>query len=185
MKKASRTASQLAKFMRKRRFVRFTRRFERGTVRGYVLEVGPKFFLLASQGDQVRFDGFSCFRVSDVRNLRPDPYASFTEAALKKLRVATPKKPKVSVSSVEELLLSANRVFPVLTIHREMVDPDACWIGKIREIQQGKVSLLEIGPDAKWDRRPTSYKMNEITAVEFGGEYEKALHLVGGNPPAR
>ncbi len=169
--------------MRKRQFVRFTRRFEQGFARGYVLDVGPKFFLLALQSDQMRFDGFSCFRVADVKNLRPDPYAVFTEAALKKLREPAPKKPRVSVASIEELLLSANRSFPLLTIHRERVDPDVCWIGKIEEIRQGQVSLLEIGPDATWDRKPTSYRVSEITTVEFGGEYERALHLVGGNPP--
>jgi hypothetical protein len=185
MKRVSRTASQLTRFMRKPQFVRFTRRFEQGFARGYVLDVGPKFFLLALQSDQMRFDGFSCFRVADVKNLRPDPYAAFAEAALKKLRESTPKRPRVSVASIEELLLSANRLFPLLTIHRESVDPDVCWIGKIEEIRQGQVSLLEIGPDAKWDRKPTSYKMNEITAVEFGGEYERALHLVGGNPPSQ
>jgi hypothetical protein len=183
--KTSTTASQLAKYMRNHQFIRFTRRFEQGSVRGYVLDVGPRFFLLASQGDEIRFDGFSCFRVGDVNGLRPDPYAAFTEAALKKLREPIPKKPNVSVSSIEELLLSANRAFPLLTIHRETADPGVCWIGKIKEVRLGQVSLLEIGPDAKWDRKPTAYRMNEITSVEFGGEYERALHLVGGNPPAR
>jgi hypothetical protein len=184
MKKVARTASQLTRFMRKRQFVRFTRNFEQGFARGYVLDVGPKFFLLALQSDQMRFDGFSCFRVTDVRNLRPDPYSAFEEAAFKKLREPMPKKPRVSIATIEELLLSANRFFPLLTVHREKVDPDVCWIGKIDGIRQGQVSLLEIGPDAKWDRKPTSYKTSEITCVEFGGEYERALHLVGGNPPS-
>jgi hypothetical protein len=182
MKKISRTASQLTRFMRKRQFIRFTRGFEQGFVRGYVLDLGPKFFLLALQSDQIRFDGFSCFRVADAKNLRPDPYAAFAEAALRKLKEPAPKKPRVSVASIEELLLSANKLFPLLTIHRENIKPDVCWIGKIEEIRRGQVSLLEIGPDATWDDEPTSYKLNEITAVEFGGEYERALHLVGGNP---
>jgi hypothetical protein len=186
MKKVFRTASQLTRFMRKRQCVRFTRRFEQGYARGYVLDVGPKFFLLlALQSDKVRFDGFSCFRVADVKNLGPDPYAAFIEAALKKLKEPMPKKPRVSVASIEELLLSATKLFPLLTIHRERVDPDVCWIGKSEEIGQGQVSLLEIGPDATWYRKPTRYKLNEITQVEFGGEYEEALHLVGGNPPSR
>lgn len=171
--------------MRKRQFVRFTRSFEQEFARGYVLDVGPKFFLLALQSDQMRFDGFSCFRIADVKNLSRDPYAAFAEAAFKKLREPRPKKPRVSVASVEELLLSANSLFPLVTIHREKVDPDVCWIGKVEGIRQGQVALLEIGPDAKWDRKSTSYKMSEITAVEFGGEYEIALHLVGGKPPSR
>ena len=183
MEKVSRTASQLRRLMREHRLARFTRRFEQGFARGYVLDVGPQFFLLALQSDQIRFDGFSCFRVADVKNLKPDPYAAFAEAALKKLREPMPKKPRVSVATIEELLLSASSLFPLLTIHREKVKPDVCWIGKIEEIQRGQVSLLEIGPDAMWDAKPTWYKLNEITSVEFGGEYERALHLVGGNSP--
>ncbi len=95
-----------------------------------------------------------------------------------------PKRPRVSLTSVEDLLLSARSLFQLLTIHRERIKPDVCWIGKIEEIKRGKVSLREIGPDAKWDDYPTSYKLNEITSVEFGGEYERALSLVGGNPPS-
>src|SRR5260370_24556306 len=169
------------RFMRERRFIRFTRRFEQEFARGYVLDVGSKFFLIALQSDQMRFDGFSCFRVADVKNLSRDPYAAFAEAAFKKLREPSPRKPRVSVASIEELLLSANRLFPLVTVHREKVDPGVCWIGKIEGIQQRQVALLEIGPDANWDRKPTFYKLSEITSVEFGGEYERALHLVGGN----
>src|SRR5262249_1375928 len=120
-----------------------------------------------------------------VKNLRPHPYAAFAEAALKKLKEPIPRKPKVNVSSIEELLVSANRAFPLVTIHRETVDTGACWIGTIKEVRHGQVSILEIGPDAKWDRKSTVYMMNEITSVEFGGEYERALYLVGRNPPAR
>ncbi len=185
MGKVSRTGFQLRRFMRKRQFVRFTHRFDQGFHRGFVQDVGPKFFLLALQSDQIRFDGFACFRITDVRNLTSNPYAAFAEAALKKLREPVPKKPRVSVASIEELLLSASRVFPLLTIHREKARPDVSWIGRIEEIRRGQVSLLEIGPDAAWDDKPTSYKLNEITSVEFGGEYERALFLVGGNPPSQ
>jgi hypothetical protein len=168
--------------MRGRAFVRFTRRFDKGFIRGYVLDVGPKFFLLALQSDQIRLDGFSCYRIADVKNLMRDPYAAFSEAARKKFRQRMPKKPRVSVASMEELLLSADKSFPVVTIHREKSRPDVCWIGKVDEVKRGQVSLLEIGPDAKWDLKPTWYKLREITAVEFGGEYETALYLVGGSP---
>lgn len=167
--------------MREHRFVRFTRIFEQGFARGYILDVGPRFFLMALQGDEIRFDGFACFRFKDVRNLEIDPFAAFSEAALKKLKVPTPKKPEVVLGTIEDLMLSANRSFPVITIHREGVVPDACWIGRVEAISRGHVSLLEIAPNAKWDRRPTQHKLSAITAVEFGGEYERALVLVGGD----
>jgi hypothetical protein len=89
------------------------------------------------------------------------------------------------LDSVQNLLLSAGRSFPLVTIHREQIEPDACWIGRVKGIKRGRVSLLEINPDARWDAHPTAYRLSEITRVNFGGDYENALHLVGGEPVAR
>jgi len=169
--------------MRSRRFIRFARRFEEYTVRGYVLDVGPTFFLLSLVSDRLWFDGFECFRVGDVRNIRPDENATFAEAALKKRGERIPKKPRISVQSIEELLLSSAKLFPLAAIARERVRPNACRIGQVLGVNSGRVSLLEIGPDAKWETSATELRLGEITKVSFGGDYEDALHLVGGDPP--
>jgi hypothetical protein len=182
---ATRRSSQLTDAMRNKRFVRLSRRFEDSAVRGYVLDVGPQFFLLALVSDRIWFDGFECFRISDIKHLRPDPYSPFAEAALKKRGESRPKKPRVSVASIEKLLLSASRAFPLVTIHREKVDPDACWIGRILGVHRGSVSLLEIDPQAAWEDTPILYRLSQITRVNFGGDYENALHLIGGDPPAQ
>ena len=101
---------------------------------------------------------------------------------LKKRRERRPKKPRVGLANIEELLLSAGKAFPLVTIHREEVDPDVCWIGRVQGVNLGRVSLLEIGPDAVWEDKPEEYRIKEITRVNFGGDYENALHLVGGEP---
>jgi hypothetical protein len=176
-------SSQLKRTMRSGRFVRFSRRFEEGSIRGYVLDVGPKFFLLALVSDRMWFDGFECFRIGDVRNIRPDEDATFAEAALKKRGERTPKKPRISVQSLEEILLTSTKVFPFVAIARERVRPNACRIGQVLGVDHGFVSLLEIGPDAKWESSATGLRLREITKVSFGGDYEDALHLVGGDPP--
>jgi len=93
-----------------------------------------------------------------------------------------PKKPRVSVANIEELLLTAGRAFPLVAIHREQIDPSVCWIGRILGVGQGRVSLLEIDAGAVWDDKPNIYRLNEITRVNFGGDYENALHLVAGDP---
>lgn len=164
-------------------FVRISRRFEDFDARGYVLDVGPRFFLLALVNDRLWFDGFECFRIADVKSLKPDPYTAFAQAALKKRGERKPKKPRVSVENLEDLLLSANRSFPLVTIHREQVDPDVCHIGRVVGIARGRVTLLEIKPNATWEASPRGYRLNEITRVDFGGDYEDALHIVGGDPP--
>jgi hypothetical protein len=174
--------TQIANAMRARTFVRFKSRFEHTSVRGYVVDVGPKFFLVSVVSDRIWFDGFECFRVGDVREFRPDPYAVFAESALKKRGERVPKKPRVSVTRIDELLLSAGREFPLVTIQREQVDPHVCWIGRILSVERGRVSLLGITPAAIWEKRPESYRLSEITRVSFGADYEAALHLVGGDP---
>ncbi len=173
-------SSRLAKAMRLKRFIRFSRRFEESNIRGYVLDVGPRFFLISLVSDRIRFDGFECFRLADVRGVGPDPYSEFAESALKLRGERRPKKPRVSVKSTGDLLLSASRAFPLVTIHREKVDPDICWIGRVLGVEHGHVSLLEINPDASWDDNATKFKISEITRVNFGGDYENALFSVGG-----
>lgn len=44
------------------------------------------------------------------------------------------------------------------------------------------MAFLEISPDATWEDEATEFKLGDITRVSFDGEYEKALHLVGGKP---
>ncbi len=178
-----RKRSQLAAARRDKVLVRFTRPFEEGWVHGYVIDIGPQFFLVALVSEGIRFDGFQCFRLSDVRRLQaPAKYAAFAEAALKKRGERIPKKPDVVVSSLQKLLLSAGQTFPLVTIHREKVDPSVCYIGRVVGVKNGRVSLLEIGPDAVWNDKAETYQMNEITRIDFGGDYEEALHLVGGLP---
>jgi hypothetical protein len=177
--------SQLKDALRAKQLVRFSQRFEDLPIRGYVLDVGPSFFLMALVSDRIWFDGFECFRLSDVSEVAADPYTHFVEAALRKRRERVPKKPRVSVASIEELLLKAGRAFPLVTIQREQVDPSVCWIGRILGVERGRVSLLEINPDARWDDKPNTYRLSEITRVNFGGDYESALHLVAGDPGHR
>ena len=63
----------LRKAAREHRLVRSRRRFEDTKIHGYVRPVGPKFFLLSLVSDRIRFDGFECFRCSDIRKLQPEP----------------------------------------------------------------------------------------------------------------
>src|SRR5271156_3948560 len=172
--------SQLALARRKKLLVRFASVLERGTVNGYVLDIGPQFFLIALVSDGLRPNGFQCYRLADIRKLQvPDKFAEFHEAMLKKRGTRFPKKLRVDVSSAEKLLRTANRAFPLITIHREKVDAGVCSIGRVADLGKGRVTLLEIGPDASWDNELETYRLSEITRVDFGGDYENALQLIG------
>jgi hypothetical protein len=109
----------------------------------------------------------------------PDKYARFHEAVLKKRGIRFPRKPRVDVKSLAKLLFSANKAFPLVTIHREKADGSVCWIGRVVDLSNGRLTLLEIGPDAAWDDQLNTYRLSEITRVDFGGDYENALYLIG------
>jgi hypothetical protein len=176
--------AQLAEAHRDKTLVKFWNPYDPGSTNGYVLDIGPRFFLLALIGEEIRFNGFQCMRLSDIRRLRaPNPYADFIVAALRKRGETIHKKPRVSLNSLQELLKSANRLFPLVTIHQEGVKPGTCEIGRVVEMSKSHVFMLGISPNAIWDDKPTKIPLREITRVDFGGSYEDALHLVGGNPP--
>lgn len=177
----SNSRSSLVTAIDKHRLVRISRRFESSPIRGYVMAVGPRFFLLALVSDRLWFDGFECFRIADVLEVVADPYANFVEAALKKRGQRRPRKSKIDVESVESILLTASKAFPLVTIHMERKAPDVCYIGRVSEIKKGKLSLLEINPHATWETEPNRFLLSKITRVSFGGDYEGALHLVAGD----
>lgn len=163
--------------------VHFTRSLEQGSVMGYILAAGPRFFLLALVDENIRFNGFQCLRLQDVRNLQvPAKQTAFVEAALKLRGQKRPRTPRVNVQTIQELLSTAGRLFPVITIHRELVAPDVCHIGKVVSVSESEVSLLEIDADARWEDEILTYRTKQITRIDFGGDYEQALVLVGNLP---
>ena len=176
-------SSELRGALRTGHLVRFTRRFEATRISGYVLDVGREFFLLAPVGDQIRFNGLQAMRIRDLRGLQDDPFAAFVQAALKMRRERRPRKRKLSVRTLPDLLQAAAKAFPLITIHREEVAPAICQIGHLLGVSKGRLRMLEIGPGAVWDKVPTEYALKQVTRVDFGGGYEEALSLVGGRSP--
>lgn len=174
---------QLRAALRDEKLIRLYRPFEQTYVRGYILGVDSEFFLLGLVSDRLWLDGFECFRTDEVDELVDDPYADFTQAALAARGEARPEL-TLRLTNIAALLLSAAERFALVTIHKERDQPDACYVGKVISVEGGIVWMLEIGPDARWDAAPSAHKLAEITRVNFGGDYEDALALIGGPPPA-
>lgn len=166
------------------RLMRVHRSVEETAARGHVLAVGDAFVAIAVVDDRQRYDGVQCFRLQDIRIVEPDPYAAFAEAALAARGEVRPSLGDVSLSGVNALLLTASAAHPLITVHPEADDPDVCFIGKVLSLEGGLLWLREIGPDAVWDDEPEAHRIDQITRVDFGGDYEQALALIGGEPPA-
>lgn len=163
--------------------LRFSNPYDEGWTHGYVLDIGPQFCLLGLIDDNIRFNGFQCPLISDLRQIKvPDPQEDFIVAALRKRRERIDRKPEIDLSSLPALLKSASKLFPLITILRERIRPDECVIGRVLDVSERSFLLHTIDPDAVWEEKPTRLRLSDVTRVEFGGGYEEALHLVGGNP---
>ncbi|MBI1683502.1 hypothetical protein [Caulobacter hibisci] len=180
---AKNTRQQLTRALQERRLMRFHRRFEDGWVNGYVVGIGPVFLMLCEVSDHVRFNGFGCYRLGDVKNLQPAPYPEFIEAALEKRGEVFPETPAVALNSASDILVTAGRLYGVVTVHAAADTPEACHIGAIVSVEGGVVWMQDIGPDAAWEAQPTARRLATVTRIDFGGGYETALALVGGPPP--
>jgi hypothetical protein len=163
--------------------LRFSNPYDEGWTHGYVLDIGPQFFLFGLIDDNIKFNGSQCLLISDLRKVKvPDPHEDFIVAALRKRREIIEKKPDIDLSSLPALLKSASALFPLVSILRERIKPDECVIGRVLDISEKSFLLHTIDPDAGWEEKPTRFRLSDITRVDFGGGYEEALHLVGGNP---
>jgi hypothetical protein len=165
--------------------VRITRgAFEAQGELGYVEAIGEDLLLLAVISDDIWLNGFALVRIGDISELEaPHEHADFVEEALRIREESSPSSSAISLEDIGSAIRTAGRLFPLVVIHREEVEPETCRIGRVQKVTKDSVTLLEIGPDAEWEEEPSNLPLEDITRVDFGGGYEEALALVGGKGP--
>jgi len=158
--------------------------FESEGETGYILSIGPSLLLLLIISTEIRFNGFTVIRIEDITKLEaPHIHAEFIEEVLRRRGESIEEAPPVSVADMTNAIQAVSRLFPTVAIHREVENSSICHIGKVVRVDAEHVHLLEIDPDAKWEEEPTDYRIADITRLDFGGGYEDALALVGGDGP--
>ncbi len=145
---------------------------------GYVVDASDQFVLIHNVDQRITLDGYTMLRIEDLTQFATEvEQAQFIEKALA-IRKKEIKRPVlVDLTNMETILFSVDQHYPLVTIYREAVDPDACWIGSIDSITDKTVTLNEMDPDAKWSGSKR-FRLDEITRIDFDGGYETALALV-------
>ena len=151
---------------------------EDGLDLGYVMDATDTWVLLQNVDPGIKLDGYTILRIEDINELETEiAQASFIEKALS-IRKKNPVRPVlVDLTSIETIIRSIDENYPLITIHREEVDPSNCWIGSVGALTSKTVVLNEINPEAKWDGTKR-IRLDEITRIDFDGGYETALALV-------
>ena len=152
-------------------------------IEGFVLKIGAEWLLVHNLDPEIFLDGHVALRLRDVRNVKPLASASFTARALQHFGDRPRMPGRVDLTSTRTVIESASRRFPLVTVHVERRNPTVCYIGVPVDINSKTLRLRHITPDADWEKDPINYPLRDITRVEIGGHYERALLAVGGRPP--
>ncbi len=167
--------------IRSQYLVRFSRKpIDESDLYGFVLACSETLTLLhILETSTYTLNGYSVIRNEDVSLYavydRPNYY--FDSRVLKLKGIQPEPQPDISVASLSDLLTSIDKLYPLITIHREEINNDVCFIGRLAGLTPKTFTLFEIDSCAEWDG-PHRYRFGDITRVDFGGGYEEALALV-------
>lgn len=173
--KAVRT--QLVSATSRKEIVRIERNmFEAGNVEGFVAKCGADVFVLEVLDEGVRLNGFSCMRYVDVSLCEaPAPHEAFQRRVLAARGYSRRADVISDSATLASVLGDARRLFPLVTVWREAVTADSCFIGAITDLSAETLTLKEITPDGVWESATSQYALRDLTRVDFGGAYEDAL----------
>lgn len=147
-------------------------------LRGFVLDYSDSLTLLNLLNHDFYLNGFTVIRNNDITKTRTyDKDDYFLNMALRLKSIKPARKPKIDLTDWASVLQTAQKRFPLITIHREAISNKVCYIGKLISVTEKTFSLYDIDPDANWDR-PYRRKLADLTKVDFGGGYEDALWRV-------
>ena len=153
---------------------------------GTILDSTSDFVLIQRLDDSVFYDGYALFRKKDISEIRDVSGEGFQTRALD-LMDSFPVYPDgLDVSSLEALVRTFARIFPLVTVHVEQRNPNVCFIGRIVELNNNDLILRLINENARFKKKLKKFELSKITRFEWGGLYEKALDIAaeytGGNP---
>ncbi|MBA3805433.1 MAG: hypothetical protein H0X14_06955 [Acidobacteria bacterium] len=169
------------RIIRSRYLVKFSRKpLDQEDLYGFVLACSEALTLLhVLNTSTFTLNGYSVVLNEDISLYavydRPDFY--FDSKALKLKGIKPQPQPEISIESLPALLTSIDKHYPFITIHREQISDEICFIGRLVGMTPKTFTLFEIDDCAEWDG-PHRYRFKDVTKVDFGGGYEEALALV-------
>lgn len=172
---------QLQRFLRKQTIIRLYSRFVAGHFHGYLAGWSEEWLMIKDIHDTMQVNGFTVFRRTALKELVEAPYQKFVREAIELRGRDWPSHQigkDMDLSDSRSIIESACSKFPLVTIHIEREDPNVCYIGREPGFDKKRLYWTEIDPDARLEKDSSSHKLKDITRIEFGGLYEKALWMV-------
>lgn len=152
--------------------------------RGFIVDFSDSLILLHNFcPDCFRLNGYTAIRTADVRNYRVfGERSAYPFKAIQHNKVKPEPTPEISLVTLPDLLTSVCNAYPLVTIHRELIFPDECFIGRLAAMTPKTFTLYLLNPEAKWVGT-MRFRFSDVTRVDFGGGYEASLMLCASESP--
>ena len=146
---------------------------------GYVVSSTDSFLLLQVVSDRYDLDGYRCIRQADISSIAENfSRKDFVQRALR-CKGLNWSLPRVRlVNDIREMMKRIESECELVTIHRELVCPDECEIGRVREIDRDTYTLDWITPNGEWEEDDRPFRYSDITRLDFADEYSRTLLMV-------
>lgn len=150
---------------------------------GFVVACSDVLVLLhALEWDAFRLNGYIAVQIADIGAYRFFDKADYWQfRAVKRFKLVPTRPPSISVDSWPDLISSAGARYPLLTIHRERIDPETCAIGSLAAVGASSFTIEDLDCTAAWTG-PRRLKFSDVTRVDFDGGYLEALAAVARFP---
>jgi len=156
-----------------------------GTIAGFVMNSSDELILLHRlEKDTFRLNGYCVVREKMVGRYRVFDSPQYWQFRATKQLGLKPTQPRqISLIALPASLRSIAKSYPLLTVHREKINPEGCYIGRLRNLNEETFTIEDLDSNAEWTG-PRRMKLNDVTRVDFGGGYENALALTAPKFPA-
>ncbi len=153
---------------------------------GYVMQVGLNWLLMATPDDRVRPDGYTVLRLKDVVSVtRGKSHDRLFRRSLEMHGDWPPDQPAgdVDLTGTGDLVRSLSTQFSLISVFTEEIRPTVCFIGSVTRVTDRAVYMVDVTTQGEWESTTTRRKLRDITRIDVGGGYERALAEVAGAPP--
>jgi hypothetical protein len=151
-------------------------------LRGFVLDIGAHWILLAALRDKAYFDGYTLVRIEDIRSAQTD--ATFLPV-LRTQQEWPPSQPTepLDLTGPASFLPAIGQLATVFVLHEETRRPDMTWIASPTEVRKNTTWVRMIDPDGTWNDFLTKSKYRHLTRLDFCDDYSRAVLSIAGTHP--
>ena len=158
--------------------VELLRTFDEEPWYGFLIAESEQLVVVHLVSDRFNLDGYCAFRREDIEYV--DEAFDKLDLIQRALRIKGQQplpRDDLDLSSMKALMESAQRLFGVLLIDRELV-ADSVEVGTIRMTSADTYVLRWLSVLAEWENDDRPFRYRDVTRLEFGAEYEQTLLAV-------